>query len=112
MPLDDDTYAHISDPVERAKAKMVDKNTREQAERLEAAAQHQAAEALRAEAKATELAELLSMVKEPEQRLLRLEAYKLVMGGAAMHTLYGNQKQLQLDEKTLELAKYAILGEV
>lgn len=101
-----------NDPVIRARMVALEKHEREQAERLEQQARHIAQEEERAARKTAELAELLSMVKEPEQRIIRLEAFKLVMGAHSLNSVNGAQKQLMLDDKALELARYAILGEV
>ncbi len=99
----------IEDPVARAKAKMLDKAKSEADRREEDAEMHRAAEKMAAERINGELSEVMALADEQMAQRIRLESAILVLRDAG--SLYGAQKQRQLDEKTLELARYAILGQ-
>jgi hypothetical protein len=101
--------AGFQDRVADARAKMLDREQEAKDEMERLREEHQMAEAMRGEAKALELAELMKSIPDVEKRRIRLEVAVMLHGRG---DLYGNQKQLQYDERTLELARYSITGQV
>lgn len=98
-----------TDPVAKARRRMLEKAEQERIEREEAAELHRMAEEDRAKGKTKELTALLKSCSPDMAIRIRLEAAMMVMANPSM---YGAQKQLQMDERALELARYAIEGRV
>lgn len=96
--------------MDEAKSKMFNKAAADRAAADEAREIHEMNEQIRAEAKQNDLVKLMEGVPATEQRRIRLEAAILMY--ADRGSINGNQKQLQLDDIALELARYSITGSV
>ena len=89
------------------KQRLIEARRREEDER-EA---HQLATMLAAEKQGQELDALMAELKEPEKRAIRLEAIKMALH-RGIDSQYSNQFQMHVDALAMQLAKYAVTGQV
>lgn len=99
------------DPVAIARGRMLDKRMLERQKAEEDAEAHRIAEQIRADEKGAELDLLLEEAAKLNKALpaqIRMLAFHMGVNA----NLYGAGRKLQLDERALEIARYALNGDV
>jgi hypothetical protein len=99
-----------TDPVTQGRQRSLDKRAAERALMEEQAEEHRLNEQIRAETKKEELDALLAKAPKDGAFWIRMIAaeHMLTRGGAVL----GNDKQIQYDDVTIAIARYAIEGRV
>lgn len=95
--------------IQDTKQKMLDRELLAREQMQEQRDNHMLQEQMRAEAKTEELNELLKAVPKPMQMEWRFQVALLMSGRP---DVMGDLKQLQYDERLLEMARYGITGQV